>query len=71
MLYRSIKLIALLAFAAILQGCSGFAPKALPNPENYFWTELPYSFDEPVNLTNAGDGSGRLLVLEKKEKFVS
>ena len=63
---KSKKIIGLLVLVFALQGCSGFTPKRLPIPENFTWSELPYSFEEPVYLTNAGDGSGRLFVLEKK-----
>jgi glucose/arabinose dehydrogenase len=65
---KSKKIIGLLVLVFALQGCSGFTPKRLPIPENFTWSELPYSFEEPVYLANAGDGSGRLFVLEKKGK---
>lgn len=46
------------------------APPSLAAPRNVLWpvvgvTTLPYEFDNPVFLTHAGDGSGRLFVVEQ------
>lgn len=37
-----------------------------PNPESYQWVQVVGGLQNPVNLANAGDGSNRLFVLEKK-----
>ena len=38
----------------------------LPNPADYSWQLFAEGFDQPVYLTHAGDGSGRLFVVEKQ-----
>ncbi len=45
-------------------------PSSLAAPRNVLWpvvgvTTLPHEFDNPVFLTHAGDGSGRLFVVEQ------
>jgi glucose/arabinose dehydrogenase len=36
-----------------------------PNPDNYAWETVASGFDRPVDLQQAGDGSGRLFIIEK------
>jgi glucose/arabinose dehydrogenase len=38
---------------------------ALPDPDGYSWQPFVEGFDQPVYITHAGDGSGRLFVVEK------
>jgi len=38
-----------------------------PNPEGYQWVQVVGGLQNPVNLANAGDGSNRLFVLEKRD----
>jgi glucose/arabinose dehydrogenase len=38
---------------------------ALPDPAPYTWAVIATGLDTPVGLANAGDGSGRLFVVEK------
>jgi glucose/arabinose dehydrogenase len=38
---------------------------AFPDPANYTWTPIVGGLNLPVAMTNAGDGSGRLFVLER------
>ena len=40
-------------------------PPSIPGPAPYTWEQLVGGLDLPVGLTNAGDGSGRLFVLEQ------
>jgi glucose/arabinose dehydrogenase len=37
----------------------------LPDPSGYSWQELVSGLDQPEGLMNAGDGSGRLFILEQ------
>lgn len=43
---------------------------AFPNPEQYPPVELVSGLDRPLFLTHAGDGSGRLFVVEKPGRIV-
>jgi len=36
-----------------------------PNPDDYSWESLISGLDRPVDLQHAGDGSGRLFIIEK------
>jgi glucose/arabinose dehydrogenase len=36
-----------------------------PNPDNYAWETVISGLDRPVDLQHAGDGSGRLFIIEK------
>ncbi len=36
-----------------------------PNPDDYAWVEVLSGLQRPVDLQNAGDGSGRLFIIEK------
>jgi glucose/arabinose dehydrogenase len=36
-----------------------------PDPGGYTWSPVASGFDQPVDIQNAGDGSGRLFVVEK------
>ncbi len=38
----------------------------LPDPAGYAWVQVADGFQSPVFATNAGDGSGRLFVIEQK-----
>jgi glucose/arabinose dehydrogenase len=37
----------------------------LPDPAGYSWTEVANGLSSPIGLFNAGDGSGRLFILEQ------
>ena len=37
----------------------------IPDPEGYRWVEVVSGFDQPLGLTNAGDGSGRIFIVEQ------
>ena len=37
----------------------------IPNPDTVSWQVVAAGLDHPVGLTNAGDGSGRLFILEQ------
>jgi glucose/arabinose dehydrogenase len=41
------------------------AAPSFPNPENYQWLDIGIGFERPVDIQNAGDGSGRLFVVEQ------
>ena len=41
-------------------------PTSFPDPAKYDWQMLTGGLNRPVGLTNAGDGSGRLFVLEQE-----
>jgi glucose/arabinose dehydrogenase len=36
-----------------------------PNPDNYTWETIISGLDRPVDLQHAGDGTGRLFIIEK------
>jgi len=57
-------LIFLLALA--LAACSAVTPTEFPDPEQYEWIALPHTFMQPVQISNAGDGSDRLFIVEKR-----
>ncbi|MGD8402723.1 MAG: PQQ-dependent sugar dehydrogenase [Anaerolineales bacterium] len=38
---------------------------AFPNPDNYVWETIVSGLERPVDLQHAGDGSGRLFIIEK------
>lgn len=38
---------------------------ALPKAENYHWEQVASGLESPLGLENAGDGSGRLFILEQ------
>ena len=42
----------------------------LPNPEKYRWEPLIGGLDTPVGLENAGDGSGRLFIIEQDGRIL-
>lgn len=39
---------------------------SFPDPANYQWSQVTSGLAFPVAVTNAGDGSGRIFILEKK-----
>ena len=41
------------------------AEETFPNPDGYTWAPYVQGLDQPVGLVNAGDGSGRLFILEQ------
>jgi glucose/arabinose dehydrogenase len=41
------------------------AAPSFPNPENYQWLDIGIGFERPVDIQHAGDGSGRLFVVEQ------
>ncbi|MDD5369260.1 MAG: PQQ-dependent sugar dehydrogenase [Anaerolineaceae bacterium] len=41
----------------------------LPDPRSVHWVEVVNGLDDPVGLANAGDGSGRLFILERAGKI--
>lgn len=42
----------------------------LPDPSGYSWQEVVGGLDQPEGLTNAGDGSGRLFIVEQGGKIL-
>ncbi len=36
-----------------------------PNPRQYAWKQVTFGLEEPIGMTTAGDGSGRLFFIEK------
>jgi glucose/arabinose dehydrogenase len=41
------------------------SPASLPDPKNYRWTEVVSGLQSPDAIANAGDGSGRVFVIEQ------
>ena len=41
------------------------APVTLPDPKQYQWSEVFSGLRSPIGIANAGDGSGRLFILEQ------
>ncbi len=46
-------------------GQDAAVPDGIPNPAEYAWVVVAEDFDSPLDLVNAGDGSGRLFVVEQ------
>lgn len=46
-------------------GATSPAATAFPDPAGYQWTPIAAGLESPVGIANAGDGSGRLFVIEK------
>ncbi len=42
----------------------------LPDPSGYSWQEVTGGLDRPTGLVNAGDGSGRLFVIEQAGRII-
>jgi glucose/arabinose dehydrogenase len=42
---------------------------AFPDPAGYAWSEIVSGLDQPVDIQNAGDGSGRLFVVERSGRI--
>jgi glucose/arabinose dehydrogenase len=40
-------------------------PQAFPDPDQYRWVEVVRGLDRPIGLEAAGDGTGRLFILEQ------
>jgi glucose/arabinose dehydrogenase len=36
-----------------------------PNPQRYYWEPVASGFERPLDIQNAGDGSGRLFIIEQ------
>ena len=49
---------------------SGSDPTQFPDPEQYGWGLIVSGLNRPVGLTNAGDGSDRLFVIEQSGKVL-
>ncbi len=49
---------------------SGSNPTQFPNPEQYRWQLLVGGLNRPIGVTNAGDGSDRLFVIEQSGKVL-
>jgi glucose/arabinose dehydrogenase len=45
------------------------AAPLIPSPDSVSWAPVTGGLDHPVGLTNAGDGSGRLFVLEQRGRI--
>ena len=43
---------------------------AIPDPGSYAWKQVASDLSKPVELTNAGDGSGRLFVVEQAGRIL-
>jgi glucose/arabinose dehydrogenase len=41
------------------------APARFPDPAGYTWNQIATGLNRPIGIANAGDGSGRLFVLEQ------
>lgn len=41
------------------------APVTLPDPKQYQWSEVISGLQSPIGIANAGDGSGRLFIIEQ------
>jgi glucose/arabinose dehydrogenase len=54
-----------LAFSATRSVNAQATPASAPNPAEYRWIQFVNRFDSPVYVTNAGDGSGRLFIVEQ------
>lgn len=56
----------LIAFASVAAQSSVITTHdAAPDASQYTWFEAANDFDNPVGVTNAGDGSGRLFVIQQ------
>lgn len=51
------------------QEASGGPATSFPNPEGYGWTPVASGLSNPIAIANAGDGSGRLFVLEQQGRI--
>ena len=41
-----------------------------PNPEEYEWSPVAEGFNKPIGLSTAGDGSGRLFIIEQPGRIM-
>jgi len=57
------------AATSTLEPTSTSAP-AFPDPSAYDWTPFASGLTQPVDIQNAGDGSGRLFVVEKAGRIL-
>ncbi len=44
---------------------TALAPVTLPDPKQYQWREVFSGLQSPIGIANAGDGSGRLFIIEQ------
>lgn len=43
---------------------------SFPDPAKYTWTEVASGLNQPISLTSAGDGSGRLFIIEQPGRIL-
>ena len=55
----------LITVGAATEPATPIPPPSIPDPDSYTWEQLVGGLDLPIGLTNAGDGSDRLFVLEQ------
>jgi len=60
---------ALIILVLIISATQPRISQAQPDPFSYKWTRVGEKFDSPLYLTHAGDGSGRLFVVEQAGKI--
>src|SRR5260221_5788885 len=63
MLIKRLSLLVLLVLVTNMT--PAFAQSATPDALPYQWVQVVDGLDSPIYITNAGDGSGRLFVLEQ------
>jgi glucose/arabinose dehydrogenase len=66
----SVRIVCLIGLLLLIPGWAvlgqeGARPEGVPDPAGYQWKVVAEDFDSPLDLVNAGDGSGRLFVVEQ------